>query len=162
MDTALPHTLLCRGCQLRRGRSAFINNDRSLTSSHIAEQLITDLASIKRHILSAPFERAFDKCGQNGEVEVIKYRDLEAFYIQPMTDRVTVIVSVVFKDETDQVLAKTFLQVSYTLLVPARRYLKELLIHAARNSWMYANNRIHKMHLRCYTLPSIYLVSYKD
>lgn len=77
--------------------------------------MINDLASIKRHILSAPFERAFDKCGQNGEIEVIKYRDLEAFYIQPMTDRVTVIVSVVFKDETDQVLAKTFLQVRQCL-----------------------------------------------
>lgn len=41
---------------------------------------------------------------------VIHYRENEAYYIQAANDRVTVIVSTLFSDETDRVFGKVFLQ----------------------------------------------------
>jgi actin related protein 2/3 complex subunit 2 len=40
----------------------------------------------------------------------IHYRDDEAIYIQAFADRVTVIFSTTFKDDTDSIFAKVFLQ----------------------------------------------------
>ena len=42
----------------------------------------------------------------------IHYRDEEAIYVQAAHDRVTVIFSTIFKDETDKTFGKVFLQVS--------------------------------------------------
>ena len=42
----------------------------------------------------------------------IHYRDEEAIYIQAASDRVTVIFSTVFREETDRIFGKLFLQVS--------------------------------------------------
>ena len=42
----------------------------------------------------------------------IHYRDEEAIYIQAAHDRVTVIFSTVFREETDRIFGKVFLQVS--------------------------------------------------
>jgi len=41
----------------------------------------------------------------------IHYRDEEAMYIQAAPDRVTVIFSTVFREETDRIFGKVFLQV---------------------------------------------------
>lgn len=41
----------------------------------------------------------------------IHYRDEEAIYVQAAHDRVTVIFSTIFSDETDRIYGKVFLQV---------------------------------------------------
>lgn len=76
------------------------------------------LALLKRNALAAPFERAFSEQksleaqGQGqGELMQIHYRDEEAMYIQASPDRVTVIFSTVFQEETDRIFGKVFLQV---------------------------------------------------
>lgn len=45
----------------------------------------------------------------------IHYRDEEAIYVQASPDRVTVIFSTVFKEETDRIFGKVFLQVHVSL-----------------------------------------------
>lgn len=83
--------------------------------------LIKKLSLLKRNALAAPFERAFAEHEQlsqkeeqaSGELMVIQYREEEAIYIQASSDRVTVIFSTVFREETDRVFAKVFLQEFY-------------------------------------------------
>jgi hypothetical protein len=83
------------------------------------------LALLKRNALAAPFERAFEaqkelesSGGQGqGELMQIHYRDEEAMYIQAAGDRVTVIFSTVFKEETDRIFGKVFLQVRIMQLI---------------------------------------------
>lgn len=48
--------------------------------------------------------------GAGGEVKAIHYREEEAIYIQASYDRVTVIFSTVFREETDRVFGKVFIQ----------------------------------------------------
>ena len=48
-----------------------------------------------------------------GELKIIKYREEEAMFIQASHDRVTVIFSTVFKEETDRVYGRVFLQVRH-------------------------------------------------
>ena len=79
--------------------------------------------------MAAPFERAFDDFAhrqeqasrftsesapegvrEGGEVMAIHYRDEEAIYIKASHDRVTVIFSTIFREETDRVFGKVFLQ----------------------------------------------------
>lgn len=79
--------------------------------------------------MAAPFEQAFDEfeelkeeaskytsesapqgVQEGGEVRAIHYREEEAIYIKASHDRVTVIFSTVFRDETDRVFGKVFLQ----------------------------------------------------
>lgn len=81
--------------------------------------------------MAAPFERAFDDFAkrqeeaarftsesapegvrEGGEVMAIHYRDEEAIYIKASHDRVTVIFSTIFREETDRIFGKVFLQVS--------------------------------------------------
>jgi actin related protein 2/3 complex subunit 2 len=76
------------------------------------------VALFKRNALAAPFEHAFtsqkglDSAGAGtGDLMQIHYRDEEAIYIQASHDRVTVIFSTVFRDETDRIYGKVFLQV---------------------------------------------------
>lgn len=45
----------------------------------------------------------------------IHYRDEEAIYVQPAVDRVTVFFSTVFREETDRIFGKVFLQVRETI-----------------------------------------------
>lgn len=47
-----------------------------------------------------------------GDLKVVKYREEEAIYIQASNDRVTIIFSTVFKEETDRIFGRVFLQVS--------------------------------------------------
>jgi actin related protein 2/3 complex subunit 2 len=81
------------------------------------DAFVNSVAHLKRNALSAPFERAFkeqktlETSGGQGELMQIHYRDEEAIYVQASPDRVTVIFSTVFREETDQVFGKLFLQV---------------------------------------------------
>ena len=104
------------------------------------EELIMRIALMKRNAMAAPFERAFDEftklseeasrftvetapqgVREGGEVMAIHYREEEAIYIKASHDRVTVIFSTVFREETDRVFGKVFLQVGFAF------YLKDPL-----------------------------------
>jgi len=93
------------------------------------EALVWKISLLKRNVMAAPFEKAFDEFGQlseeashytsesapqgvqeGGEVMAIHYRDEEAIYIKASHDRVTVIFSTIFRDETDRIFGKVFLQ----------------------------------------------------
>lgn len=92
------------------------------------EELVNKIALLKRNTFAAPFEKAFDKFDQlaeeaaakgtdlyapqksDNEVMAIHYRDEESIYVRPSYDRVTVIFSTIFKDETDRIFGKVFLQ----------------------------------------------------
>lgn len=76
------------------------------------------IALFKRNALAAPFEFGFQtqkeleaSGGTQGELMQIHYRDEEAIYVQAAPDRVTVIFSTIFQDETDRIFGKVFLQV---------------------------------------------------
>lgn len=92
-------------------------------------ELVNRIALLKRNVMAAPFERAFDEhkalseeasrytsesapqgVKEGGEVMSIHYRDEEAIYIKASHDRVTVIFSTIFRDETDRIFGKVFLQ----------------------------------------------------
>ncbi len=88
---------------------------------------IISLALLKRNALAAPFERAFQAQkdlesrgasgdSSHGELMEIHYRDEEAIYVQANSDRVTVFFSTVFREETDRIFGKVFLQVCDVLL----------------------------------------------
>ncbi|KAI8905058.1 Arp2/3 complex, 34 kd subunit p34-Arc-domain-containing protein [Gorgonomyces haynaldii] len=76
------------------------------------ESLIKNLALLKRNVMAAPFEVAFatQQQGKESSMMAVHYRDNEAIYIRAMADRVTVIFSTQFKDETDKIYGKVFLQ----------------------------------------------------
>ncbi|KAI8913123.1 Arp2/3 complex, 34 kd subunit p34-Arc-domain-containing protein [Powellomyces hirtus] len=76
------------------------------------ESLIRKISYLKRNALAAPFERAFKSQleGNESELMTIQYRPDEAFYIKAQHDRVTVIFSTVFSEETDRIFGKVFLQ----------------------------------------------------
>lgn len=76
------------------------------------DELIEKAALLKRHTLAAPFVKAFDaqEKGQTTDLMPVRYRDQEAIFIQAQKDRVTVIFSTSFKEETDNVFGKVFLQ----------------------------------------------------
>ena len=79
--------------------------------------------------MAAPFEQAFDEyqalheeaskytsetapqgVREGGEVRAIHYREEEAIYVKASHDRVTVIFSTIFREETDRIFGKVFLQ----------------------------------------------------
>jgi actin related protein 2/3 complex subunit 2 len=71
-----------------------------------------NVALLKRHALAAPFYKVFNDIEQKkgaGLVE-LPYRDEEAIYIKPESDRCIVIFNIQFKDADDIVYAKVFLQ----------------------------------------------------
>ena len=93
------------------------------------EELVRKVSLLKRNAMAAPFERAFDDFAhrqeeaskftresapegvrEGGEVMAIHYRDEEAIYIKASSDRVTVIFSTIFREETDRIFGKVFLQ----------------------------------------------------
>jgi actin related protein 2/3 complex subunit 2 len=87
--------------------------------------LIKSVALLKRNALAAPFEAAFETQKQleaggmptdgsappTGDLMSIHYRDREAIYVRAGFDRVTVVFSTEFQDETDKVVGRVFLQV---------------------------------------------------
>ena len=99
-------------------------------SAEEKEELVERISLLKRNAMAAPFEKAFDEhtamseeaakhtlesapqgLKEGGEVMAIHYREQEAIYIKASHDRVTVIFSTRFQDETDRVFGKVFLQV---------------------------------------------------
>ncbi|KAL2913527.1 Arp complex subunit [Polyrhizophydium stewartii] len=76
------------------------------------EPIIKAISLLKRNIMAAPFEAAFaaQQEGRESEMMAVHYRDEEAIYIKALHDRVTVIFSTEFKDETDKIYGKVFLQ----------------------------------------------------
>ncbi|KAK3623487.1 Arp complex subunit [Elasticomyces elasticus] len=93
------------------------------------EELVEKVSLLKRNAMAAPYEQAFDEHSslaaeaakytsesapqgvrEGGEVRAIHYREEEAIYIKASHDRVTVIFSTVFREETDRVYGKVFLQ----------------------------------------------------
>lgn len=86
-------------------------------------------ALLKRNAMAAPFEQAYQEhyrlkeeaskftseeapqgVRQGGQVMAIHYREEEAIYVKASHDRVTVIFSTVFREETDRVFGKVFIQ----------------------------------------------------
>ena len=101
------------------------------------EDLVRRVSLLKRNAMAAPFERAFNEfyklqeeaskftresapegIREGGEVMAIHYREEEAIYIKASFDRVTVIFSTIFREETDRIFGKVFLQVSIAGLLP--------------------------------------------
>jgi hypothetical protein len=84
-----------------------------------------------------------------GDLKIIKYREEEAIFIQASNDRVTVIFSTVFKEETDRVYGRVFLQVR----PPSTQWTRL----TSRNSWMLVDcnlsNQLLKSHTRTENLP---------
>lgn len=81
------------------------------------DALIKSLSLLKRNALAAPFEAAFKEQKQleaagsgQGELMTMHYRDEECIYVQAAPDRVTVIFSTIFREETDRIFGKVFLQ----------------------------------------------------
>ncbi|KAM7192264.1 Arp2/3 complex, 34 kD subunit p34-Arc domain containing protein [Naviculisporaceae sp. PSN 640] len=93
------------------------------------DELVNKIALMKRNIMAAPFEQAYQEhyhlkqeaskftseeapqgVREGGEVKAIHYREEEAIYVKASHDRVTVIFSTIFKEETDRVFGKVFIQ----------------------------------------------------
>jgi len=93
------------------------------------DDLIRRISLLKRNAMAAPFEQAFDEFAslqeqashytsesapqgvrEGGQVRAIHYREEEAIYIKASHDRVTVIFSTIFREETDRIYGKVFLQ----------------------------------------------------
>jgi actin related protein 2/3 complex, subunit 2 len=87
------------------------------------------LALLKRNAMAAPFEAAYQEhyklrdaasqytseeapqgLREGGAVMAVHYREEEAIYVKASHDRVTVIFSTVFREETDRVFGKVFIQ----------------------------------------------------
>lgn len=98
-------------------------------ASEAREELAMKFALLKRNTMAAPFEQAYQEHYQlrdeaskytseeapqgvreGGEVKAIHYREEEAIYVKASHDRVTVIFSTVFREETDRVYGKIFIQ----------------------------------------------------
>lgn len=97
----------------------YVLTERKQPYPESREAFVKSVSLVKRNALAAPFERAFQNqkdlesanSGQ-GDLMQIHYRDEEAIYVQASQDRVTVIFSTVFREETDRIFGKVFLQVS--------------------------------------------------
>ena len=94
---------------------------RHLISVDTRDAFIMSISLFKRNALAAPFERAFKSQRDSevsgtsqGELMQIHYRDEEAIYVQASPDRVTVIFSTIFREETDRIFGKVFLQVIFS------------------------------------------------
>lgn len=76
------------------------------------EAFAKNIALMKRHALGAPFYKVFSdiEAKKPGSLIEIRYRDDEAFYIKPESDRAIVIFEIAFHDPDDVVLAKVFLK----------------------------------------------------
>ncbi|KAL9126155.1 MAG: hypothetical protein Q9217_004751 [Psora testacea] len=109
--------------------SVLVDLDNLPPDQEAREDLIRRVSLLKRNAMAAPFERAFDDFArrqeeaakftresapegvrEGGEVMAVHYRDEEAIYIKASHDRVTVIFSTIFREETDRIFGKVFLQ----------------------------------------------------
>ncbi|KAL2282864.1 hypothetical protein FJTKL_10250 [Diaporthe vaccinii] len=93
------------------------------------DELVKKISLLKRNAMAAPFEHAYEEhyklkeeaskftseeapqgVREGGEVMSIHYREEEAIYVKASHDRVTVIFSTIFREETDRVFGKVFIQ----------------------------------------------------
>ncbi|KAI1859722.1 hypothetical protein JX265_010171 [Neoarthrinium moseri] len=93
------------------------------------DELVKKISLLKRNAMAAPFEQAYAEyyklkeeaskytseeapqgVREGGEVMAIHYREEEAIYVKASHDRVTVIFSTIFREETDRVFGKVFIQ----------------------------------------------------
>ncbi|KAK4240675.1 Arp2/3 complex, 34 kd subunit p34-Arc-domain-containing protein [Achaetomium macrosporum] len=93
------------------------------------DELVKNISLLKRNAMAAPFEQAYQEyyhlkaeaakftseeapqdVREGGEVKVIHYREEEAIYVKASHDSVTVIFSTIFREETDRVFGKVFIQ----------------------------------------------------
>jgi len=93
------------------------------------DDLIRKISLLKRNAMAAPFEQAYQEhyhlreeaakftseeapqgVREGGEVKAVHYREEEAIYVKASHDRVTVIFSTIFREETDRVFGKVFIQ----------------------------------------------------
>lgn len=95
--------------------------------------LIDRIASLKRNILSAPFEQCFEALtlGTSSSLAPVQipFRRHETMYVLPQADRIVIVYSVCFDDKTDQAVARVFLQVRW-LMESVMRILLCLLQYA--------------------------------
>lgn len=110
-------------------KSLVLGRDTNWLLAEARDELITKVALMKRNAMAAPFEHAYQEHYQlrdaasqytseeapqgvreGGEVKVIQYREEEAIYVKASHDRVTVIFSTIFREETDRVFGKVFIQ----------------------------------------------------
>jgi len=110
-------TLLAAQVEPEYNVSLEINLEQIPADAEARDAFIMSIALFKRNALAAPFELGFKKQkelemsgGSQGELMEIHYRDEEAIYVQASPDRVTVIFSTVFREETDRIFGKVFLQ----------------------------------------------------
>ncbi|KAI9813073.1 MAG: hypothetical protein M1827_004293 [Pycnora praestabilis] len=109
--------------------SVLVDLDSLPEDKEARDELIYRFSLMKRNAMAAPFERAFDDFAkrqeeaskftsesapeglrEGGEVMAIHYREEEAIYIKASFDRVTIIFSTIFREETDRIFGKVFLQ----------------------------------------------------
>lgn len=112
---------------------SFVLNTAQLETAdeEFKKSLVDQLALLKRHCMASAFEKAFARYDElssayansntyseeiqaelfNEPILQIRYRgEEESIYIKPSFDRVTVIFSTLFKDDTDKIFGKVFLQ----------------------------------------------------
>jgi len=109
--------------------SVQIDLDQLPASKEERDELVQKMALLKRNAMAAPFELAYDEhrrlhdeasrftsedapqgVREGGDVMAIHYREEEAIYVKASHDRVTVIFSTIFREETDRVFGKVFIQ----------------------------------------------------
>ncbi|KAI9897481.1 hypothetical protein N3K66_007337 [Trichothecium roseum] len=109
--------------------SVMVDLENLPESKEEREALAMKFALLKRNAMAAPFEQAYEEyyklkeeaskfssedapqgIKEGGEVKAIHYREEEAIYVKASHDRVTVIFSTVFREETDRVFGKVFIQ----------------------------------------------------
>ncbi|GAA5981542.1 hypothetical protein JCM11641_004092 [Rhodosporidiobolus odoratus] len=118
-ERLLPHEQTEEGYSV----SLVLDLEKGPEEGEARSALITSLSLLKRNALAAPFERAFalsheietspiEEGASDSRTSVmsIHYRPSEAIYLLPSSDRVTVVFSTIFKEETDRILGKVFLQ----------------------------------------------------
>ncbi|KAK3903239.1 Arp2/3 complex, 34 kd subunit p34-Arc-domain-containing protein [Staphylotrichum tortipilum] len=93
------------------------------------DELVKKISLLKRNAMAGPFEQAYQEhyhlkaeaakftseeapqgVREGGAVKAIHYREEEAIYVKASHDRVTVIFSTIFREETDRVFGKVFIQ----------------------------------------------------
>ncbi|KAI1192665.1 Arp2/3 complex [Nemania serpens] len=109
--------------------SILIDLENLPASKEDRDELIKKVSLLKRNAMAAPFEHAYSEhyklkeaaskftseeapqgVQEGGNVMAIHYRDEEAIYVKASHDRVTVIFSTIFREETDRVFGKVFIQ----------------------------------------------------
>ncbi|KAK0716994.1 Arp2/3 complex, 34 kd subunit p34-Arc-domain-containing protein [Lasiosphaeria miniovina] len=109
--------------------SVVVDLDNLPAEKEARDELVNKISLLKRNAMAAPFEQAYQEhyrlreeaakftseeapqgVREGGAVKAIQYREEEAIYVKASHDRVTVIFSTIFREETDRVYGKVFIQ----------------------------------------------------